>query len=796
MSPFGSIQIDQGVLHTSKALISAPQCCKAYALLRKLQCYAKADTPKECTLPANDYLEHPKELAPPCSSLALPVFYPDSIPRRNASRMAEAPLHFENFSSARSVQLGQQTINLIAVNRYLSNGRANLIRRLNPIFDASHTRDRRKSPPDSACFPGTRKVVIEGITSWADTEIVLSKTPVVHIYWFHGFAGSGKSAVSLEIAKIYAGSGRLLASYFFFRNAGDRSGMNRFAATLAAQMVAAMPTTASFIEAALDAEPGLLTQDVSLAVQLERLVYEPFQAALERGLVLFNGPFLIVVDGLDECEDKQGVADFIDHMLDFFERHPSIPLRFFIASRVEEHIRSRLDNDGVVLGNLDSHSADKDIEMFLEASFQRAADKDRLIKSYIRANGEWPTKPHMNKLIRHIRGSFILASTIFKFIVQPATEEDSSTPMGRLPLALEMNGLDSLYAQTLARSQHLPHFHNIISTVALLRYPLPIVRIADLLGIEAFEVVHVLLNLQAIFHVPGTDEQGNVTLCHTSLRDFLTTECRSGCFFVPPSFHLHLSYYCFASIYEKSNRPSRDYRRRHIHVHWRRFAELDACDLINEVQLFKAQACLSLPVMGLPYHTFLCSLSFYSLSLPNSQISVGLSYLLTECIEQFALAAECPDHRIKLWLETVFPSGFVASYRVKTDQFTEHMFGVFQRNLQRASNAIHANFPEILQRHPRSTGIEREYTIGQDAIFFHFLSGREILGVLEWIVARAQFEWEEMKNPLRPPLKLSVIFRDFQVRFRLDRQMPQNMRWTDDNNSSDDNSAPKSSDPD
>ncbi|KAJ2925437.1 hypothetical protein H1R20_g11654, partial [Candolleomyces eurysporus] len=210
---------------------------------------------------------------------------------------------------------------------------------------------------------------------------------------------------------------------------------------------------------------------------------------MEQGLVLFGGPFIIVVDGLDECEDKQGVVDFIDHTLEFFKRHPSIPLRFFIASRVEEHIRSRLDNDGVVFGDLNSHSADNDIEMFLQASFQEAAVKDRVIKSYVRANGEWPTKPDMNKLIRHIKGSFVLASTIFKFIVKPATDEDPSTPMDRLPLAFETNGLDGLYAQTLARSQHLPHFHNIISTIALVEKPFPIVGIAALLGIEAFKVV-------------------------------------------------------------------------------------------------------------------------------------------------------------------------------------------------------------------------------------------------------------------------------------------------------------------
>jgi hypothetical protein len=44
--------------------------------------------------------------------------------------MAEPPLHFENFSGARNVQLGQQTVNLIAgnFNQYLSdeNGQCNV----------------------------------------------------------------------------------------------------------------------------------------------------------------------------------------------------------------------------------------------------------------------------------------------------------------------------------------------------------------------------------------------------------------------------------------------------------------------------------------------------------------------------------------------------------------------------------------------------------------------------------------------------------------------------------------------
>ncbi|KAJ2929022.1 hypothetical protein H1R20_g8069, partial [Candolleomyces eurysporus] len=406
---------------------------------------------------------------------------------------------------------------------------------------------------------------------------------------------------------------------------------------------------------------------------------------------LTTGPYIIVIDGLDECEDRRGVEEFIDHMLDFFQRNPAIPLRIFIASRIEQHIRIRLEVDGVRLGNLDTRSPRKDVDRFLQASFQTVLKKDRVIRAYIRTRGEWPTKRDMVKLKNHIGDSFVLAATIFKYIVQPATEDDASTPMDRLPRALEMNGLDGLYAQTLSRSQHLPHFREVISAIALLWEPLPIVGIADLLTIEAFEVVRVLLNLQAIVHVPGTDEEGEVTVCHTSLRDFLTTSGRSGRFFVPPGL-------------------SHSYGREHLNYHWRSFAQSDAFGFINEIEQFKAlrPRHASRP----PYHAFLCNMLFYSLVWGLSSSLDGLLYLPTECSMQLVLATESPDRRIRLWLEERL------SYRspenfVHTVQFTEHTYKTVQQNLQRASNAIQAKFPEILQRRPSSTGTEKELVINR-----------------------------------------------------------------------------------
>ncbi|KAJ2923970.1 hypothetical protein H1R20_g13125, partial [Candolleomyces eurysporus] len=425
---------------------------------------------------------------------------------------------------------------------------ADLIQLLQPILDASHTRDRETSPPNSACFPGTRTDVICGIVAWADSALLWN----THVLWLHGYVGCGKSAIALAIALKFERRKRLVGSFFFFRNTGDRRRMTRFATTLACQLAAAIPEAAPFIKKAVREEPGLLGS--SLVAQLRRLVYEPFKAAAKRARLfktsLLKGPFLIVIDGLDECEDLQDVQAFIDDMLDFFKKNPLVPLRFFITSRVEQHIQSHLKNDQVRLENLVNHCSRQDIYTFMTTCFEVEKLRNPVISAYIQEHGDWPTTKDKDQLVDHIGGSFIFGSALFKYIADPTGQ---STPMDRLPHTLNMNpGLDTLYAKTLSRSRHLPHFSDIISTLVVLFEPLPTAGIAQLLGIQSFEVIRVLVNLQAIIHIPGTNDLP-VTMCHTSLRDFLTTESRSGCFFTPPSYHLYLLYRC--STLHNGQRP-------------------------------------------------------------------------------------------------------------------------------------------------------------------------------------------------------------------------------------------------
>ncbi|KAJ2924705.1 hypothetical protein H1R20_g12412, partial [Candolleomyces eurysporus] len=329
--------------------------------------------------------------------------------------------------------------------------------RLQPILDASHTRNRKTSPPDSMCQRGTRTKVIKGITVWADSEIEADN----HVYCLYGTVGSGKSSIAQAVSGKYHGAGRLLASHYFFRGSGERSTMDRFAVTLASQMATVISETVPFIEAALTSHPGLLKPGtLSLEFQLRNLVFEPFKAVADSSSPLSSPPgrtapnplpFLIVIDGLDECEDKEGMETFIDSMLEFFEANPTIPLRFFITTRVEQHIQDRLEVPEVILDNLDRHGSQHDIEMFVEAEFEREAKRNRVIRAYIAQHGNWPTADHRHQLIRHIKGSFIFASTLVKYILW--NKGDGLTPMDRLPLAFDMNpGSHMFYKSRLSKS--------------------------------------------------------------------------------------------------------------------------------------------------------------------------------------------------------------------------------------------------------------------------------------------------------------------------------------------------------
>lgn len=427
---------------------------------------------------------------------------------------------------------------------------------------------------DGEVRPRVRALLPDESKSWPRNK---------HVFWLCGPVGCGKSAISQALAEEFANRGRLLGSFFFFRGSGDRSKIYRLAVTLAIQMSASIPSTAPLVEAGMKT-PGF--EGMSAGDQLTLLIFEPLKQIIcgsssastlpesgndevkveepkprsERrawrrtifpplfkrrspGSTLGPGdsatppqtprpasaqedPFLIILDGLDECEDRIEAAHLIDAILRFVGQHPQVPLRLFIASRIEEHIRARIERPAVHIENVVDHPSSLDIENVCRHTFEQAAKETRVIRAY---GQQWPSDEEISQLVSHAGGSFIFISTLLRYILDPEDmQRDGLTPMERLKLALDMNpGLDGLYTELLQSAKHISHFQEVVLTLALLKTPFPISCLARLLHLPSFKVVNVFVPLQSIIHVPEDDDKTEVTIFHSSLREFILDEARS-----------------------------------------------------------------------------------------------------------------------------------------------------------------------------------------------------------------------------------------------------------------------------
>ena len=100
-------------------------------------------------------------------------------------------------------------------------------------------------------------------------------------------------------------------SFFFLRGAGDRSIITHLIRTLAYQLSISVPATEPLIRDVIQKEPAIFSQ--SRAHQFTRLIAEPIIAARNSILarLLWTQPAVIVIDALNECDDKDLMAELL-----------------------------------------------------------------------------------------------------------------------------------------------------------------------------------------------------------------------------------------------------------------------------------------------------------------------------------------------------------------------------------------------------------------------------------------------------------------------------------------------------
>ena len=375
------------------------------------------------------------------------------------------------------------------------------------------------------------------------------------VCWLNGPAGYGKSALAQTIAECYAAEGRLLGSFFFLRGAGERSHISRLIPTLAYQISLSVPAVKPLLEKALEDEPALLGSTVSLAHRLRRLIIEPIQLYTSRlfytseDVSSFVRTQIVVIDALDECDDKAEMADFIDVLLSASSGGAHLPFQVLFTSRVEEHIRKEFDSsEAQLLHRLELQNLDArlDIHIYFQRAFSRIYDRN--VRIMRRIPKPWPSAGDLLTLLDKSGSSFAFATTLIQYVGGDCMPHKA---LERL-LASEANGLDSLYEQVLSSASWTEDFIQILGTIMILEDNKSISFLSSLLSLQHEEVICELLQVQSIIKIPGDGDEP-IVLYHTSLRDFLTIKSRSKQYFIdPPLRHLHLAIHCLKNLAEHS----------------------------------------------------------------------------------------------------------------------------------------------------------------------------------------------------------------------------------------------------
>jgi NACHT domain len=403
---------------------------------------------------------------------------------------------------------------------------------------AYNSREREKEHA-SICQEGTRTEIIGNISGWARGD------PGHPVCWLEGPAGSGKSTIAHTIAQEYDDKSWLAFSFFFSRGKADRNDTAKFVPTFAYQLAESLPVAEPYIRRALTNVSS--TANLRLRDQIRKLIVGPI-------LQIQHIPsMVIVIDGLDECGDDDGLQELIRLLVDVTDH---IPFRLLFTSRPETHIQQIFEATSTSrktyrLSLRDFHSYG-DIRKYLERHLSDIREQnDSLMRDVPRP---WPSPPALDVLVRQSEGLFIYVSTLVKFVA-----DKKRLPHEKLQAAMKIHkGVDPLYDQVLSEARQYDYFAQVVGTITYLRYPIALNELGQLLQLSSGCIRLGLRGCQSLFIIPDTDQE-SVRTYHASLGDFLRDHNRAMSHFMDPQeFHISILVHCLQLIGRNENYPEDD----------------------------------------------------------------------------------------------------------------------------------------------------------------------------------------------------------------------------------------------
>ncbi|KAF8626480.1 hypothetical protein AX17_006536 [Amanita inopinata Kibby_2008] len=241
-------------------------------------------------------------------------------------------------------------------------------------------------------YPGTRQSVLDGLDDWMREEYV----PLVLL---SGPRGSGKTTISQTFAYMCSRVGHPVISFSFSRHYPLRSHFHQIFSTLCAQLYAhSLPPVSSTIDDVLRANPFILSRPPDQ--QFRDLIIYPIRQSFVRGPHSFPRTFVILLDGLDDCDDRRILKRFFAGIKGILadESHHS-RIKVLCTSNDDPSVLAAFSSVLNYLRRIstNAYDANDDIRIYLNG---------RLDKWKNARTADWPWNDLINNILTKASGNF------------------------------------------------------------------------------------------------------------------------------------------------------------------------------------------------------------------------------------------------------------------------------------------------------------------------------------------------------------------------------------------------------
>ena len=378
------------------------------------------------------------------------------------------------------------------------------------------------------CLDGTRGEILQEIVDWIHDPDVNAP----RIFWLHGQAGRGKSAIAHTIALWFKNVGGLGSCFCFARDRQTERRHEKMLSTIARDLANRDPAFRRALAKVIE-EDNTLKTTPDVMQQWEKLLAEPL-SKVSGGIV---GKVVLVIDALDESGAESSRQHILSVLTSMEAAFLPSNFRILLTSRPLSDIAPALGKaqhvKAVSLDDVSAIFTARDIRLYVSNELGAVEDiGDREINEITcRADGlfEWA----------RLACEFVKPNTLgrtteerFNELITRASGEGATL-------------LDSMYRSILdnlmekAGQTGLARFHSLMRQILNTLEPLPMVGLHVMRKYFPHESDHfrigIILDFMGSLLSGVTDRSMPVRPLHASFFDFLTDRSRSGDYFVGES---------------------------------------------------------------------------------------------------------------------------------------------------------------------------------------------------------------------------------------------------------------------